>query len=189
VTPIPAQPSQDSPPGTSCRSYPGSSATNCRLRSDDVNSRTSPTTPSNNGHPTTMNSIPRFARRAAAQATSASSWSCFFCQRTGTGAGAQWQPTSTATQAARTTTARAGLGSGGAKRFFSGTGKRRAQHQQPQQGQGQGQGQRRGAAAPGMDRMSEVYKRRNRSTAYYTISVILGTVAFSYGSVPMYKMV
>lgn len=40
-----------------------------------------------------------------------------------------------------------------------------------------------------MDRMSEVYKRRNRSTAYYTISIILGTVAFSYGSVPMYKMV
>lgn len=24
---------------------------------------------------------------------------------------------------------------------------------------------------------------------YYTLSVILGTVAFSYGSVPMYKMV
>lgn len=24
---------------------------------------------------------------------------------------------------------------------------------------------------------------------YYTISIILGTVAFSYGSVPMYKMV
>ncbi|KAG7294273.1 hypothetical protein NEMBOFW57_004344 [Staphylotrichum longicolle] len=40
-----------------------------------------------------------------------------------------------------------------------------------------------------MDRMSEVYKRRNRSTAYYTISIILGTVAFSYGSVPMYKMI
>ncbi|KAL2140965.1 hypothetical protein VTI28DRAFT_3010 [Corynascus sepedonium] len=37
--------------------------------------------------------------------------------------------------------------------------------------------------------MSEVYRRRNRSTAYYTISIILGTVAFSYGSVPMYKMI
>ncbi|KAL2019428.1 hypothetical protein VTK56DRAFT_9633 [Thermocarpiscus australiensis] len=40
-----------------------------------------------------------------------------------------------------------------------------------------------------MDRMSEVYRRRNRSTMYYTMSIILGTVAFSYGSVPMYKMI
>ncbi|KAL2179924.1 cytochrome c oxidase assembly protein CtaG/Cox11-domain-containing protein [Thermothelomyces heterothallicus CBS 202.75] len=31
--------------------------------------------------------------------------------------------------------------------------------------------------------MSEEYKRRNRSTAYYTISIILGTVALSYGSI------
>ncbi|KAK4248674.1 cytochrome c oxidase assembly protein COX11 [Corynascus novoguineensis] len=46
-----------------------------------------------------------------------------------------------------------------------------------------------GGAAPGMGEMSEVYRRRNRSTAYYTISIILGTVAFSYGSVPMYKMI
>jgi hypothetical protein len=27
------------------------------------------------------------------------------------------------------------------------------------------------------------------ATRYYTISIILGTVALSYGSVPMYKMV
>ncbi|AEO71637.1 uncharacterized protein THITE_2148271 [Thermothielavioides terrestris NRRL 8126] len=31
--------------------------------------------------------------------------------------------------------------------------------------------------------MSEVYRRRNRSTMYYTLSIILGTVALSYGSI------
>ncbi|KAL1843000.1 hypothetical protein VTJ49DRAFT_3477 [Mycothermus thermophilus] len=40
-----------------------------------------------------------------------------------------------------------------------------------------------------MEHMNEVYRRRNRSTAYYVLSVILGTVALSYGSVPMYKMI
>jgi cytochrome c oxidase assembly protein subunit 11 len=40
-----------------------------------------------------------------------------------------------------------------------------------------------------MDQMRAVYKQRNRTTMYYTISLILGTVAFSYGSVPLYKMV
>ncbi|KAL8738130.1 MAG: hypothetical protein Q9181_001036 [Wetmoreana brouardii] len=30
---------------------------------------------------------------------------------------------------------------------------------------------------------------RNKSTMYYTLSVIMGTVALSYGSVPMYKMI
>jgi cytochrome c oxidase assembly protein Cox11 len=40
-----------------------------------------------------------------------------------------------------------------------------------------------------MDRLREHYKFKNRTTMYYTVSIILGTVAFSYGSVPMYKMV
>ncbi|KAI1497402.1 amine oxidase [Biscogniauxia marginata] len=43
--------------------------------------------------------------------------------------------------------------------------------------------------APSMDRMKEYYKYKNRTTMYYTLSVILGTVALSYGSVPMYKMI
>ncbi|KAF3766017.1 hypothetical protein M406DRAFT_356169, partial [Cryphonectria parasitica EP155] len=42
---------------------------------------------------------------------------------------------------------------------------------------------------PSMEQAREVYKRRNRTTMYYTLSVILGTVAFSYGSVPLYKMI
>ncbi|KAL7623986.1 Cytochrome c oxidase assembly protein cox11, mitochondrial [Parahypoxylon ruwenzoriense] len=59
------------------------------------------------------------------------------------------------------------------------------------------------AAAPSMERMREYYKYKNRTTIcaegetsglngcprFYTLSVILGTVAFSYGSVPMYKMI
>ncbi|KAK8025117.1 cytochrome c oxidase assembly protein CtaG/Cox11 [Apiospora arundinis] len=40
-----------------------------------------------------------------------------------------------------------------------------------------------------MEKMHEFYRYKNRTTMYYTLSVILGTVAFSYGSVPMYKMI
>jgi hypothetical protein len=65
--------------------------------------------------------------------------------------------------------------------------------------------------SPSMEQAREVYRRRNRTTMYviadfgarmvagankadlpdrfYTLSIILGTVALSYGSVPMYKMV
>ncbi|KAI1136662.1 cytochrome c oxidase assembly protein CtaG/Cox11-domain-containing protein [Hypoxylon sp. FL0543] len=45
------------------------------------------------------------------------------------------------------------------------------------------------AGAPSMERMAEYYRYKNRTTMYYTLSIILGTVAFSYGSVPMYKMI
>jgi len=43
--------------------------------------------------------------------------------------------------------------------------------------------------APTMEQMRAPFKTKNSSTLYYTLSIILGTVAFSYGSVPMYKMV
>ncbi|KUI67093.1 Cytochrome c oxidase assembly protein COX11, mitochondrial [Cytospora mali] len=43
--------------------------------------------------------------------------------------------------------------------------------------------------APNMAQAREVYRRRNRTTMFYTLSIILGTVALSYGSVPMYKMI
>ncbi|KAI1471820.1 cytochrome c oxidase assembly protein CtaG/Cox11-domain-containing protein [Daldinia caldariorum] len=46
-----------------------------------------------------------------------------------------------------------------------------------------------GPGMPSMERVREYYKYKNRTTMYYTLSVILGTVAFSYGSVPMYKMI
>ncbi|KAI1817142.1 amine oxidase [Poronia punctata] len=57
-----------------------------------------------------------------------------------------------------------------------------------QQGQGQGQGKGQ-AHAPSMDQLRAHYKQKNRTTMLYTLSIILGTVAFSYGSVPMYKMI
>ncbi|KAF2233238.1 hypothetical protein EV356DRAFT_533882 [Viridothelium virens] len=40
-----------------------------------------------------------------------------------------------------------------------------------------------------MEQLLNQYKNRNNNTLYYTLSVILGTVALSYGSVPMYKMI
>jgi len=44
-------------------------------------------------------------------------------------------------------------------------------------------------AAPTMEQMRAPHAQKNASTLYYTLSIILGTVAFSYGSVPFYKMV
>ena len=43
--------------------------------------------------------------------------------------------------------------------------------------------------APTMEQLRAPFQKKNSSTLYYTLSIILGTVAFSYGSVPMYKMV
>ncbi|KAL2170017.1 hypothetical protein VTG60DRAFT_5357 [Thermothelomyces hinnuleus] len=129
-----------------------------------------------------MSSIPRFAQRLAAEASS--SWYCLFCRR----AGAQWQQPAAASNSARATTTSRSWSSG-SKRLFSESFPRRQQQQQQQRQQQQQHGTKPGGTAPGMDEMSEEYKRRNRSTAYYTISIILGTVALSYGSVPMYKMI
>jgi len=43
--------------------------------------------------------------------------------------------------------------------------------------------------APTMEQLRAPFAKKNTSTLFYTISVIMGTVALSYGSVPMYKMV
>ncbi|TPX15220.1 uncharacterized protein E0L32_004778 [Thyridium curvatum] len=40
-----------------------------------------------------------------------------------------------------------------------------------------------------MEHVSAQLKKKNASTMYYVISVMLGTVALSYGSVPLYKMI
>ncbi|EJT70401.1 cytochrome c oxidase assembly protein COX11 [Gaeumannomyces tritici R3-111a-1] len=66
-----------------------------------------------------------------------------------------------------------GRGTGGGRRGLSGGPGRKA----------------RAEDAPSMEQMRSVYKMRNRTTMNYTLSIILGTVAFSYGSVPMYKMI
>ena len=44
-------------------------------------------------------------------------------------------------------------------------------------------------AVPTMEQLRAPFQKKNSTTMYYAISIILGTVAFSYGSVPMYKMV
>ncbi|KAI2631699.1 amine oxidase [Xylaria nigripes] len=45
------------------------------------------------------------------------------------------------------------------------------------------------AHAPTMEQLREHYRHKNQTTMLYALSVILGTVALSYGSVPMYKMI
>ncbi|KAI5238190.1 hypothetical protein E4T43_07606 [Aureobasidium subglaciale] len=42
---------------------------------------------------------------------------------------------------------------------------------------------------PTQDDLRAQFKSKNRNTLYYTLSIILGTVALSYGSVPFYKMI
>ncbi|KAG5922611.1 hypothetical protein E4U42_005421 [Claviceps africana] len=42
---------------------------------------------------------------------------------------------------------------------------------------------------PSMEQIRAHYSRKNKTIGYYTLSVILGTVAVSYGSVPLYKMI
>ncbi|KAK0514092.1 hypothetical protein JMJ35_003814 [Cladonia borealis] len=40
-----------------------------------------------------------------------------------------------------------------------------------------------------MGQLRAPFSDKNTSTLYYTLSIILGTVALSYGSVPLYKMI
>ncbi|KAL8985343.1 MAG: hypothetical protein Q9205_000937 [Flavoplaca limonia] len=40
-----------------------------------------------------------------------------------------------------------------------------------------------------LNQLKHPYSNKNTSTMFYTLSIILGTVALSYGSVPMYKMI
>ncbi|KAG9541085.1 hypothetical protein KCU86_g10122, partial [Aureobasidium melanogenum] len=42
---------------------------------------------------------------------------------------------------------------------------------------------------PTQEDLRAQFKNKNRNTLYYTLSIILGTVALSYGSVPFYKMI
>ncbi|KAK4635539.1 Cytochrome c oxidase assembly protein COX11, mitochondrial [Fulvia fulva] len=43
--------------------------------------------------------------------------------------------------------------------------------------------------APTMAQMRKPFEQKNKNTLYYAISIILGTVALSYGSVPLYKTI
>ena len=151
----------------------------------------------------TMSSVPRFVGRRAVVAQSsqsAASWACFSC-RASQQFHNQWRrqlssDSSTTPRGKTTTTQEQTLGTkkqqqSRAWRWFSTEGASRRQQQQGQQQQPQQQQQttRRTGVSPEMEKVRLEYKKRNQSTMYYVISIILGTVAFSYGSVPMYKMV
>ncbi|KAE8452823.1 hypothetical protein EG329_013095 [Mollisiaceae sp. DMI_Dod_QoI] len=43
--------------------------------------------------------------------------------------------------------------------------------------------------APTMEQLRAPFQKKNNSTMYYAFSIIMGTVALSYGSVPLYKMI
>ncbi|KAK5132045.1 hypothetical protein LTR08_000382 [Meristemomyces frigidus] len=43
--------------------------------------------------------------------------------------------------------------------------------------------------APSHDQLRKPFEKKNANTLYYTFSIILGTVALSYGSVPLYKTI
>ncbi|CAK1355772.1 Cytochrome c oxidase assembly protein [Cercospora beticola] len=47
----------------------------------------------------------------------------------------------------------------------------------------------RPGAVPSMEQMRKPFEKKNANTLYYTLSIILGTVALSYGSVPLYKTI
>ncbi|KAI0596033.1 amine oxidase [Biscogniauxia sp. FL1348] len=112
-----------------------------------------------------MNSLPRLPWRSLR--ANISSWACASCRRELLARTRQGQ---IAAAPSRTT-----------RRTLS---KSSAPKQQQQQQQ-----QQHTIPSPSMDRVQEYYRYKNRTTMYYTLSVILGTVAFSYGSVPMYKMI
>ncbi|KAL7813791.1 cytochrome c oxidase assembly protein CtaG/Cox11 domain-containing protein [Trichoderma gracile] len=119
-----------------------------------------------------MNNALRLVRNAPSRTTpsSSSQWACFFCQNA--------RP--------RTGSSRPNLAE--LRRKFSSSRPRREQQQQTQT-QTPHQAQQSASYAPSMDRVREQYSRRNKTIAYYTLSVIMGTLALSYGSVPFYKMI
>ncbi|PKK50446.1 hypothetical protein CI102_6958, partial [Trichoderma harzianum] len=95
-------------------------------------------------------------------ANSSSQWACFFCQH------------------ARPQSSRSNFAD--FRRKFSNSRPRREQQipHQPRQN---------ATYAPSMDRVREQYSQRNKTIAFYTMSVIMGTLALAYGSVPFYKMI
>ncbi|OPB43597.1 Cytochrome c oxidase assembly protein CtaG/Cox11 [Trichoderma guizhouense] len=111
-----------------------------------------------------MSNALRLARNGPSRTTSSSSqWACFFCQH------ARPQSSSRPNFA-------------DFRRKFSNSRPRREQQipHQPRQN---------ATYAPSMDRVREQYSQRNKTIAFYTMSVIMGTLALAYGSVPFYKMI
>ncbi|KAL7914559.1 cytochrome c oxidase assembly protein CtaG/Cox11 domain-containing protein [Trichoderma velutinum] len=95
-------------------------------------------------------------------ASSSSQWACFFCQH------------------ARPQSSRPNFAD--FRRKFSNSRPRREQQIQRQPRQN-------ATYAPSMDKVREQYSQKNKTIAFYTLSVIMGTLALAYGSVPFYKMI
>ncbi|KJZ80180.1 hypothetical protein HIM_00030 [Hirsutella minnesotensis 3608] len=107
-----------------------------------------------------MNSAPRFAQGPLGR--QALSWACAFCRH------------------ARPPTRTSDFASSLRRQVSSSTPKNSAQQTRRPQQQN---------LPPSMEQIRAHYNRKNQTVAYYTLSLILGTVALSYGSVPMYKMI
>ncbi|KAF7539920.1 hypothetical protein G7054_g1794 [Neopestalotiopsis clavispora] len=75
------------------------------------------------------------------------------------------------------------LESSASRRYLSNSSPKRATPQQTPPPQPPRPQQQQRAVTPDIDRLKEYYRHKN-----HTGLIILGTVAFSYGSVPMYKM-
>lgn len=140
-----------------------------------------------------MTSVPRFVGRRAvagvAQSSSQSvSWACFSCRQQFQNQWRRQLSSSDSSKAPSKTSSATTIQqqTNKAWRWFSTEGASRRQQQQQTRNQSQSS---RTNVSPDMERVRAEYKKRNQSTMYYVISIILGTVAFSYGSVPMYKMV
>ncbi|KAI1873686.1 uncharacterized protein JN550_002955 [Neoarthrinium moseri] len=109
-----------------------------------------------------MNSLPRISLRALRpSATPGPQWACSSCRRAAL---------------------RQNAPSPAARRPISSTAPKRATT--PEQ-----HARQRAAAAPSMEKLNAYYRYKNHTGLNYILSIILGTVAFSYGSVPMYKMI
>ncbi|KAK7753868.1 Cytochrome c oxidase assembly protein cox11, mitochondrial [Diatrype stigma] len=124
-----------------------------------------------------MNSVARTSWRTL-QPGSSPSWACASCRRAlGHQTG---QPPPSVLRGSR-------------RRGVSSSSAAKQQQQQAGTGTGTGAGPAAGAEAeayaPRMERLRAYYKHKNRTTMNYALSIILGTVAFSYGSVPLYKMI
>ncbi|KAL5612942.1 hypothetical protein BROUX41_003981 [Berkeleyomyces rouxiae] len=52
-----------------------------------------------------------------------------------------------------------------------------------------GAAQRRRPTQPTMQQVQDYYRNKNRTAMNYTLSMVLMTIALSYGSVPLYKMI
>ncbi|KAM0251735.1 hypothetical protein ACHAQJ_008010 [Trichoderma viride] len=110
-----------------------------------------------------MNNALRLARSSPSRtASSSSQWACFFCQH------------------ARPQSRRPNFAD--FRRNFSNSKPRREQQTPPQQSSNV-------TYAPSMEAIRAQYSQKNKTSTYWTLSVIIGALGLAYGAVPLYKMI